>query len=212
MRLEHSCRLVLSLGLVMGLSLGTALPGVAATVSTLTGESLTGMGSGNTTGCPPPFLATYTVSGTAAGPYAGTFTETGSFSTESIFTANFTITSGTTTVTGSKAMTFTGTTQGSISCSFSGTGGGSIDVTGLTYTATIHTPTGNYHDEGVSTQHVNVTASSGAATLTESFTSSLAQPVLIVPTSTDQCKGTAWQNFPQFTNRGQCVSYVETHK
>ena len=35
---------------------------------------------------------------------------------------------------------------------------------------------------------------------------------LAVPTSTDQCKDGGWSNFPQFTNRGDCVSFVENGK
>jgi hypothetical protein len=49
----------------------------------------------------------------------------------------------------------------------------------------------------------------GAAMLTETFTSSLAQPVLIAPTTKDQCKNNGWKAFPQFKNQGQCVSFVE---
>jgi hypothetical protein len=30
-----------------------------------------------------------------------------------------------------------------------------------------------------------------------------------VPTSKDQCKDNGWQNFPQFKNQGECVSFVE---
>jgi hypothetical protein len=147
--------------------------------------------------------STYTVSGTAAGPYSGTFPEDGSFGQEpNRFSATFTITSGTTTITGSKTLgpSFNVTCRLDLSSS-------SVDTSSAPYTATIHTPTGNFHDQGVSTVHVTITGS--AATLTESFTSSLTQPVLIVPTSKDQCKDGGWQNFPQFKNQGQCVSFVE---
>jgi hypothetical protein len=34
----------------------------------------------------------------------------------------------------------------------------------------------------------------------------------LVPTSKDQCKGPGWQDYPQFTNQGQCVRFVETGK
>ena len=33
-----------------------------------------------------------------------------------------------------------------------------------------------------------------------------------LPTSKDQCKNGGWRNFPQFTNQGDCVSFIETGK
>jgi hypothetical protein len=59
------------------------------------------------------------------------------------------------------------------------------------YAAAVHTPTGNFHDEGVTRVTANISAS-GAVTLTESFTSSLTAPVLIVPTTKAQCKKGGW--------------------
>jgi hypothetical protein len=46
--------------------------------------------------------------------------------------------------------------------------------------------------------------------LGEGFTSSLDQPVLIAPTSKDQCKSGGWKAFPQFKTQGQCVSSVRS--
>src|SRR3954452_16037838 len=99
MILQWKRHLLLGLGLSMALGLVVvALPAAAFAASTLTGESLTGgSASGNSPACP---TATYSVSGTATGPYPGTFQETGQIS--SSFSANFTITSGSTTITGSK--------------------------------------------------------------------------------------------------------------
>jgi hypothetical protein len=129
------------------------------------------------------------------------FSESGSFSLASdTFSATFTITSGTTTVSGSK-------TAGSPSFLSCGPNfGGHITVTGAPYTATIATPNGNFHDEGTSAVKVDITGS--AATLTESFTSSLTAPVLIAPTTKGQCKHGGWKAFPQFKNQGRCVSFV----
>jgi hypothetical protein len=76
------------------------------------------------------------------------------------------------------------------------------------YTATIHTPNGNFHDEGTSDVSVSVNEL-GAARLTESFTSSLAEPVLIAPTSKDQWKTGGWKSFgTAFKNQGDCVCFV----
>ena len=192
----------LTVPLVLALGLSSA---AAATVSTLTGETLSGSSSqGNERACLNP---TFGVSGTATGPYPGAFTEAGTWAPLSFsFSATFTITSGTTTITGSKAVSRgTPGLSGTFDC---GADPSTFDVTGVPYTATIHTPNGSFHDEGVSTVYIAITGS-GAATLTESFASSLAQPVLIAPTSKDQCKKDGWRAFPQFRNQGQCVSSVE---
>ena len=69
-------------------------------------------------------------------------------------------------------------------------------------------PNGTFHDEGLTNGQVAITGS--AATLTESFTSSLDQPELISPTGKDQCKHGGWMNYPQFKNQGDCVSFVAT--
>ncbi len=204
MRLEPSRRLVVSLWLGLALSLGTVFPTGAATVSTLTGETLPGSStSGNSGVC---FTPTYSVGGTASGPYPGTFSETGGWSqmgVDSLLNATFTITSGTTTVTGSKAGPLSKPGD-FLACGLSG---GQAVVQAVPYTAVIHTPDGNFEDRGVSNVSVTITKG-GAATLTESFTSSLAAPVLIVPTSISQCQNNGWRNYPQFKNQGACVSFV----
>ena len=179
MRLGRSRRLALSVGLSLVLSVGTVGPIIAAaTVSSLTNETLMGSSTlpTNSEFCPIP---TYTVSGTAAGPYPGSFAETGTIlGPTDPFQASFTIASAGTIVTGSSK-----TTQGSShwTASCGPAFGGTFHGTAL-YTATISTPTGTYHDEGTSS--VDVTITGLTATLTESFTSSLAQPVPIVPTLT----------------------------
>src|SRR5205823_5299008 len=144
---------------------------------------------------------------TATGPYPGTFTETGTWSLDSqVFSATFTITSGTTIVTGSKTAPFSGLGTFSFSCAPDSNGTVLGSAPAVPDTATIHTPSGNFHDQGVSS--VAVTITGPAAAQTETFTSSLAQPILLAPTSKDQCKNGGWQNYPQFKNQGQCVSFV----
>jgi hypothetical protein len=199
---QRQCRLMLSLGLV-ALALAVS-PATASAVSTLTGETLSGSSSqGNSPACPSP---TFSVSGTATGPYPGMFAESGTWSPSNptTFSATFTITSGTTTIIGNKTR---GPSFTLLSC---GTAGGASAILPQSpYTATIPTPNGNFHDEGTSAVSVTITES-GAATLTESFTSSLAQPVLIAPTTKDQCKRGGWRDFPQFKKQGDCVSFVAT--
>ena len=196
---------------VIALVLVVALPAAASAASTLTGETLIGSsGQGDDAACP----ASYSVSGTAiaSSPYPGPFQESGTWTDHPTahFSANFTITSGTTTITGSKSGTpGSGGVSGSIFCD-SGTGtGANAALTGVPYTATIQTPNGNFHDEGVSTVTADIQFL-GGATLGEVFTSSLTEPVLIAPTSKDQCKNGGWKAFPQFHNQGQCVSSVQS--
>jgi hypothetical protein len=194
----------LLLGLTVSLAVVVTLPPAAASaVSTLMGEALNGSSSqGNTFICQP---AAYSVNGSATGPYPGTFTEAGTWTqVPETFSATFTITSGTTTITGSRfGPPFSGfhTTQ----C-----GTSEVSIGGhVAYTATIHTPTGNFHDEGTSFLVATI-AASGEATVTGAFhTSSLPEAILIGPNSRDQCKNNGWKAFPQFKNQGQCVSFVE---
>jgi hypothetical protein len=199
MILQWRRRLLLGMGLSVGLALAVSPASAsAAAVSTLTGESLSGISSsGNTSACP---TATYSVSGDAGGPYAGTFSESGSWSIMGrTFTAKFTITS----ISGSKSLG-----GGSFNYLFCGETAG-VDLRDSSYTATIHTPSGNFHDEGTSPDvGIFIFGTTGAAFLGENFTSSLTQPVLIAPTSKDECKNNGWKNFPQFKNQGQCVSFV----
>jgi hypothetical protein len=202
MGLERSQRAVLGLVVGIALGLGTVLPSAADASAppplTLTGVTLSGTSSsGNSPTCP---TATYAVGGTATGAYPGTFVESGTL-TMTQFSATFTITSGSMLVTGTKAFPFS-------TCSPIPNGSFGIGLGAAPYTATIHTPSGNFHDEGVSALSLSMTGS--AATLAhETYTSSLTQPVLIVPTHKDQCKDGGWKNYPQFKNQGQCVSFVE---
>jgi hypothetical protein len=200
---QRKRHLFLGLGLAVAFALAVS-PASASAVSTLTGESLSGSSSsGNTWSCAPSF----SVSGTATAPYPGTFSESGSWTQNFDFNATFTITSGTTTITGTKGPKWGA--GGGASC-VTGGGVGASDIEASTpYTATIHTPSGNFHDEGTS-QVTGLVREFGTATLTESFTSSLTQPVLIAPTNKDQCKNNGWKNFPQFKNQGQCVSSVQS--
>ncbi|MGI9147998.1 MAG: hypothetical protein ACR2IK_15835 [Chloroflexota bacterium] len=156
-RLEQSRRLALSLTPGMALILGAAGSAAAAPATppaTLTGETLIGNSStGNSGGCP---TSSYTVSGTAYGPYPGTFTESGTVTlsrsgtgTIGSFAATFTITSGDTIVTGSKTVS-----DGFCLNSLGGVTGFSDEPT--VYMVTIHTPSGNYRDQGTSMVNVEL--------------------------------------------------------
>jgi len=207
-----------------------APPTPAPPPPTMTGETFTANASPSDLFDFPCAVGSYTVtfdvSGTAAGPYTGTFEETGTLSytitppyatanhgTVTDFSATFTVTSDTGTVTGSKALDPTAA-PGTVTCGHhSSTAGFIVSAVPTTYTATIGTPDGNYQDEGTST--VDLSWSRGGRTgqitsssFNESFLSALTEPVLIVPTSKDDCENGGWQNYPQFKNQGECVSYV----
>lgn len=157
-----------------------ALPAGADVPATLTGEVLTGQGTGTTSSPDFPlcndFLngsaQTFSVTGTAAGPYPGTFTETGTFVGvfPTTFTASFTITAGSVTVSGTKSGSFTGG-----SCGF-GDPHPTMTVTGdVGYQATIHTSAGDYTDQGTATTSVTLSPDNSVVQ-SETFQSALSQP------------------------------------
>jgi hypothetical protein len=199
MRVRWRRRLLVTVGLGALFCSGVVVALAAPTPPTLSGETLNGSGTGFSL-CPSP---TFTISGTAGNPYSGSFSETGNWTSTS-FSATFTIVSGTTTITGSKS-------GGSGSCDADPQNSGTIPESARQsgpYTATIHTPSGDFVDAGFSAG--SVTAGAFTGTLNETFTSTLPQPVPFAPTSFAQCMSGGWQNFPQFKNQGGCISFVAT--
>lgn len=98
--------LLATLAIALPVTVAAAPPASASTPS-LAGESLAGTDV-LTGACPPPGDAgnvPYTATGAATGPYPGTFTESGYWELDllvlSIYHSTFTITSGSTTITGS---------------------------------------------------------------------------------------------------------------
>ena len=134
--------------------LAAAAQSASAAVTSLTGEGLTG--SGNSTGGSTSGSCNYrasesgsmgfSASGTATGPYPGSFSETGNFSLSGIrnppwkinFSAAFTITSGNTTITGTFASpSYAWWGVGFICNNTGGVAGYSLNGP-VTYTATIN--------------------------------------------------------------------------
>jgi hypothetical protein len=207
--MEFKRRLFLGLGLTVALVLAMS-PATASAVSTLTGEHLSAPAEVFPSICNASADFSYTVSGTATGPYPGTFTETGLgtsglpsglFPGPATLSASFTIHSGNFLITGTKSGGTGLGCHGEFGDSF-------VQVSGLSYQATIHTSTGNYADQGTSDALVQNSPFAGI-NLAEDFTSSLTEPVLITPTNKNQCKNNGWKNFPEFKHQGQCVSFVE---
>src|SRR3954454_97864 len=166
---------VLGLGIVL-----FAVPGAYDAVP-LTGETFSG--SGETTGTVACDFSqaterfSFTSSGTASGPYAGTYSESGTVtlnSSEDVvgFDATFTISSPSGDVQGSKSFG-PQTVGGSGFCGPSGRQNSEGQATGLSYTAQITAPDGKFNDSGLSDAQVEsfFAASGETGTLAEDFTS-----------------------------------------
>ena len=89
--------------------------------------------------------------------------------------------------------------------------------TTVDYDATIHTPSGEYRDTGSSFllgQELIALRNAGGGSLggqfLETFTSGLATPTPLLPTSGDDCMKNGWRRYGVFKNQGDCVSYVAT--
>jgi hypothetical protein len=160
--MRRGISIVASIVFVAGTAMAVAVPsGVAsAAAPSLSGEVLTGTDIAGT--CPPPGDAgsvPYTASGTATGPYPGTFTETGYWELDlevlSAFHASYTITSGSTTISGTADYATT---------TFAACDGRMYNEP-ATYVATVTSPGGTTTDHG--TASVNIAYGS----FDQSFTS-----------------------------------------
>jgi hypothetical protein len=183
----------------------------AQAAPTLNGEELSAIGPVIPNACP---TAGTTASGVASGPYPGTFTETFEFTYEHDFggfgtfgppghmTASFTIVSDSTTVTGTKTST-------DLEGICGGGSGGTVFFAHAVgpYEATISTPQGAFSDHGAAVTDLDVSFNA-EGTVTYTFNEVFAS----VPTSKGDCKNDGWRNFPQFTNEGECVRFVQTGK
>ena len=139
------------------------------------------------------------MSGTAAGPFPGTFTESGSFSAPrngftSNFSSTFTITSTVGTVTGTKQLVENNSEAVCDSEGFVRT----FNLATL-YTATIN---GTQRNTGAATVSI-AGAVGGSPIFTEDFGST--------GIAREQCKHGGWKSLgPLFKNQGDCVSFVAT--
>ena len=196
-------------GVCLAVAVALVAPAAAAAAppATLTGEHFQISNSAQVF-CRDSGAVSYTASGTATGPYSGTFTETGTASGDASLnltslSASFTISAP------GGAVLVKGTTTASSGGWCQDTSGATAVIASPAYQATIFTANGNYSDQGTSGLTVLTDSAGNAIFFDESFTSSLTQPVLISPTSKDQCKNGGWQSFgSQFKNQGDCVSFV----
>jgi hypothetical protein len=188
----------------------------AATPSSLTGETLTshsppdnGSLSGACSGDGNQGSLNFSLSGTAAVPFPGTFSESRSFTVAASgavtdFSSRFTITSASDKVTGFKLLVGDNSTA---ECALLSNGVGLVSSEiNAVYAATI-----NKAQADVGTATVSVGGSTGLPPVVkETFTStSVGGPPPTTPTSKEQCKHGGWKNFGGlFKNQGQCVSFV----
>jgi hypothetical protein len=171
---------------------------------------------------------TYSATGTATGPYPGTFQETGSALSINDqsghvisydLTISFTIDSPLGRVTGTKHSTNFGTScavpvhcSGAAACdefgaAFNTLPGGFFGTD--TYEATIRTASGAFADNGrfsAVLYHVDA-LTDPRDHFDESFISDLNATVRLTPTTKDQCTNGGWQQFG-FKNQGQCIAFV----
>lgn len=199
--------LLLTACLMLGvLGLGT-VEAHAATPSSLAGETFTSQGvlgstlTGGCTGNGNEGSFDFSVSGTATGPFPGTFTESGSFTAPrsgflSDFSSTFTITSTSATVTGIKRLAGD---DSATSCAFP-----EVSTSNL---ATIYRATIN-GQLSAGTASGSIDGSPGSR-VPPNFSENFASSGVVQLTSKAQCADGGWQSFG-FKNQGDCVSFVAT--
>lgn len=230
--------------IAIALLLLTALPATAASPPppSLVGERLDSGHAPNvyTLACNADGSGTvsWQVSGTATGPYPGTFTETGSVTvgpgyddlgpTRNAVTsaqASFVITSPVGTVRGSKSLNPVdvyyaplGTCQRPFSNGYPALI--SLFQTTVRYEATITTADSVYAETGLGTltgfavtylpdAHISV----DYGQVSETFETTTNGPVFVAlttPTSVDQCKKDTYKQYLIFKNQGDCVAFIQT--
>jgi hypothetical protein len=211
------CLLFLMACLTLGVLGLEALEADAATPSSLAGETFIShhvRGSTLTGTCPDTSPGTngsynFSVNGIAAGPFPGTFTESGSFTTSLsghllTFSSNFTIkdAAGTATVTGAKSLSMPDASEAI--CTAGGVGGTELDGSiSTTYRATI---AGAGQDSGNANISI-VDDAFGSVTPTLFFSESFGSTGAVAK----QCRESGWMSFGTlFKNQGDCVSFFAT--
>jgi hypothetical protein len=199
--------ILLALALILSAAAGP-VSASAADQPTLDGESFTATAvSSYSADCgADPVHVEFSVSGTATGPYPGTYTETTSIhdhlgSTEYVLDGSFTIDSAPTTITGT--LSGSGTVE-NLSCS-----AGASSAAGLPskYRAAIEPAAGNFVDRGPAATSWNLGPDLGSGPTLEgananggTFTSDL--PAAL-PDSDGDGRGDGEDNCPQVSNPGQ---------
>jgi hypothetical protein len=155
--------------------------------------------------------ATFEATGTASGPYPGTFQETGRLVARpggSDVTLTFSIDSPAGHVTGTKQATVLGLACSSTVLSFNTANG----VNPTRYTATIYTDAGAFNDYGLFDLNFlwDPAGVVPDSTFDESLQSQLASPTPFFPTSRAGCKNGEWRIWSVgFKSQGDCLNYLK---
>ena len=184
--LDRSRALIALLAMTAAIGLVSIAPAKAQVLPpTLSGEALVGSFTMDPA-CTDVASGTYVFSssGNATGPYPGTYQETGTLTVSSLglaasFSADFSVTSGSTVITGTKTGSWDFGTP--VRCLF-GIQFHLTEPQPLTYTATITTPEGVYTDSGTSNLVVN---SSLEPDFSETFNSAQTAPTPVTTTTVE---------------------------
>jgi hypothetical protein len=209
-------RFLIGLGAVVGLLAMTTELAAAAPASrppTLAGEVFAAQGGMSPGGlCQHAGQFSLTVSGTAAGPYPGTFTESiqGTVQgpeqnsepvTLQSYHATFTITSPTGNVSGTEWMPGPPPAV----CFQDPTNYGLLNPVPMDYVASVG-PNGKYLDRGTTITYVS--AGPHNYYLSDQLSSSQSQLALELPSSPQQCENGGWQPYTVFGNQAACLTFV----
>jgi hypothetical protein len=196
----------------------------AAQAPPLDGETLSGVPTVSNITCdlvaqPTPHSVgsfDFDVSGAAAGPYPGTFVETGTVQVDALngatIHASYTIDSPAGTVTGTKDAVNAFGNAVFASCPAVGGIGDVVGAVGIpvTYHATIDSDTGTSNVSGPGT--ISVTANElPALPATGTFSETFDASAPLLPTSKEQCKREGFAVFGVFKNQGDCVAFIATN-
>jgi hypothetical protein len=165
-----------------------------------------------------PLTFSYSATGSASGPYPGTFSVRGRVTGGETASTSFTIDSPVGRVTGTGSisgpgMSCAGSCLGVLDCADNG---GQFGCCGPQYRAvgpydaTITAPTGAFTDSGIFFADLyHGDDPDPLDRFNQSFESSLPAPTPVAPTTKNQCKNGGWREFG-FRNQGQCIRFV-TH-
>jgi hypothetical protein len=200
---------------VAAASLAGAGDALAAAPAGLAGEHFVGSGT-LTRACSDAFTGTgeFSLTGTATGPYPGTFTETGSAAMAggnvTALHVSFTIDSPSTstTISGTKDLVL-----GAGSCELLAGFPQQVTVyqtdAQVTYAAILHGAQGAFSDSGNGFFSLEADAP-GATIPTIFFDETFDASNGVLPADKDACKNGGYRDFAQFKNQGDCVSFVTT--
>jgi hypothetical protein len=163
-----------------------------------------------------PLTFGYSATGTASGPYPGTFTVSGTVTAFQTASSSFTIDSPVGRVTGTfyisgPGMSCAGACLGVLNCADHGGQFGCCGPPyreGGPYEASITTPTGTFTDHGFFSAEFYRSGDNPLNRFDQSFESSVSAPEPVPPTTKEQCKHGGWRDFG-FESKRKCIRVVK---